>query len=92
MPHYFPSDNTQTGNMYIPATTNMNQQIAQVSNMLQQTLLMPAIITPTQQPSQQTPLKVSHHSDHKSMEEYEPSDGGSVIDDPATTNKDWQRV
>jgi hypothetical protein len=26
------------------------------------------------------------------MEEYEPSDGGSVIDDPATTNKDWQRV
>jgi hypothetical protein len=49
MPNYFQGHNLQTGNMYIPANNNLNQQLAQVPNTIPQTFLMPAATTSAQQ-------------------------------------------
>ena len=92
IPNYFQGQNTQTGNMYISANNNMNQQIGQVPNIIAQPFFMPAVTTSAQQPFQQTTLQVNYHKANMTMDDYELSDNGSVNDDPGNLTNDWQCV
>jgi len=92
MPNYYQGHNFQTGNMYMPANHNLNQQTAHTSNTIPQPFHIPIATNMEQQPTRQATLQVNQHKTHAPMEDYDLPDNDRTHEEPGTTTNDWQRV